>query len=93
MTDAGILPKTPENIRLKDYIDQVLAKDFTMRDFPALIEAIRSSDRLQNHYGAIGIRKILSVDNPPIGEVIDADIVPVLIEFVRKQDEPHLQVN
>lgn len=36
------------------------------------------------HYGVIGLRKILSVeDGPPIQMVIDANMVPRLLEFIK----------
>lgn len=93
MIESGVLQNTPENLKLKDYVEKVLAKSFTMIDFPALVDAVKSYDRFQIHYGIIGIRKILSVDNPPIQSVIDADLVAKLIEFVQQSEEPQLQVN
>ncbi len=41
----------------------------------------------------IGIRKILSVQqDPPIQEIIDAGLVPKMIEFVKQSEYPQLQL-
>ena len=51
-----------------------------MDHFSELIRAIHESDVLRQHYGMIGVRKILSIaDNPPIQAVIDAGLVPRMI--------------
>lgn len=92
MTETGQLQNTPENSKLKEFIDQTVKKEFTMNDFQTLVAAIKSNDRFEQHYGCIGIRKILSVEGPPIQQVIDANVVPRLIEFIQKPEEPHLQV-
>lgn len=41
----------------------------------------------------IGIRKLLSKDdNPPIQQVIDLNLVPRLIDLVKQQQYPYLQM-
>lgn len=35
------------------------------------------------HYGVIGVRKVLSVEIPPVQAIIDANLVPKLIEFMK----------
>lgn len=41
----------------------------------------------------IGVRKILSIaDSPPIQAVIDAGLVPRMIEYVKQQEYPQLQL-
>lgn len=41
-----------------------------------------SEDIMKKHYGMIGLRKLLAVeDNPPIQEVIDAGIVPYFMQL------------
>jgi len=50
-----------------------------------LLQSATSDDILRQHYGLIGIRKILSIaDNPPIQPVIDAGLVPKMIEYVKQ---------
>ena len=45
------------------------------------------------HQGIIGIRKILSVDkNAPIQLVIDANLVPKMIQFMKQIKFPRLQM-
>lgn len=82
----------PNTAALKEYIDKVLQEKFTMADFFKILEAILSNDRFKQHYGVIGLRKILSIDGPPIQPVIDSNLVPRLIEFMQNDNEPHLQV-
>lgn len=41
----------------------------------------------------IGVRKILSIaEAPPIQAVIDAGLVPKMIEYVKQQEYPQLQL-
>ena len=48
--------------------------------FPDLIAAFADPDVIRQHYGMIGVRKILSIaDSPPIQAVIDAGLVPRMI--------------
>ena len=48
---------------------------------------------MKQHQGIIGVRKILSVlNNPPIQIVIDAGLVPRMIEYVRQTAYPQLQL-
>lgn len=55
--------------------------------------SINEGDILAQHHGIIGIRKILSiVDNPPIQAVIDAGLVPRMIEYIKQQNYPQLQL-
>lgn len=44
------------------------------------------------HYGVIGIRKVLSVEVPPIQPIIDANLISPLIEFMKATQYPHLQL-
>lgn len=92
---------------LKQFIDEWLKRDFDMSEFVKLVEAANSNDRIQQHYGVIGLRKILSTGSyfnvsnlitqfkekgPPIQPVIDANMIPRLIQFMAESNEPHLQV-
>jgi len=89
----GTLPNNAENTALKAHIDDCLKRSYTMNDFFILLEAINSEDRFKQHFGVIGLRKILSIeDGPPIQSVIDANLVPRLIQFMQREDEPHLQL-
>ena len=79
-------------VALKEYIKKVLLEEFTMADFAKIAEAINSQDRFQQHYGVIGLRKLLSKDDPPIEDVINFNLGPRLILFLQNEKEPHLQV-
>jgi hypothetical protein len=82
-----------QNEDLKKYIDSCLMRNFAMEDFFGILEAINTNDRFKQHFGVIGLRKILSIEEgPPIQPVIDANLVPKLIEFMQRDDEPHLQL-
>lgn len=62
-----------------------LKTNYTMDMFPQLLQAITHGDIVKQHYGLIGVRKILSIaDNPPIQSVIDAGLVPRMIEYVKQ---------
>lgn len=61
--------------------------------FSDLISAITEGDILNQHYGMIGIRKILSIaENPPIQAVIDAGLIPKMIGYVKQMEYPQLQL-
>ena len=61
--------------------------NYTMDQFADLVAAINDQNILKQHYGVVGIRKILSVpENPPIQPVIDAGLVPRMIENVKQKE-------
>lgn len=61
--------------------------------FGDLITNIIEGDILNQHFGMIGIRKLLSIaENPPIQAVIDAGLVPKMIQYVKQLDYPQLQL-
>ena len=65
-----------------------------MGDFTKVVEAFNSQDRFQQYYGTIDLRKLLAnEDHPLIQPVIDANLVPRLIEFMKIESEPYLQVH
>jgi len=51
-----------ENIELRKCINEWLQKQFRQEEFLELVAAINNpeNDRLKQHYGMIGLRKILS---------------------------------
>lgn len=64
-----------------------------MDHFQDLIESISDPDIVKQHYGMIGVRKILSIaEAPPIQSVIDAGLVPRMIDYVKQQEYPQLQL-
>lgn len=61
--------------------------------FSDLNAAINEGNIINQHYGMIGIRKILSIaENPPIQAVIDAGLIPKMIAYVKQTEYPQLQL-
>lgn len=72
------------DLELREYVENCLKRTYTLADFNDIAVCINSEDRMKKHYGVIGLRKILSVeDGPPIQVVIDANLVPRLLEFIK----------
>ena len=64
-----------------------------MDQFAELVSNIHSESIDLKHRGVIGIRKVISVDqDPPIQQVIDAQLVPLLIEMCKQTLYPQLQL-
>ena len=79
--------------KLTVLVYECLKKTYTMEDFPFLVDSIFSKDVQKQHMGVIGLRRILSIEeSPPIQPVIDMNLVPRLIEFMQKEELPHLQL-
>lgn len=49
-----------EEINLRQFVEECLKQTFTIDDFVKIINALNSNDRYQQHFGIIGLRKILS---------------------------------
>jgi len=84
-----------ENIELRKCINEWLQKQFRQEEFLELVAAINNpeNDRLKQHYGMIGLRKILSQEKgAPIQHAVDMNLVPRFIEFTQRKEEPHLQL-
>lgn len=82
-----------DTAQLEEYVKKVREQNFTIEDLGCLKEAINSTDELKQHYGIIGIRKLLSVhDTPYIQEVIDFGLVSKLIQLTQNDQQFYLQV-
>ena len=58
---------------------------YKQEDFTQYVAAIYDNDIIQQHYGAFGIRKLLSRPrNPPIQIVIDSGLVPKFIKYAQQ---------
>ena len=49
------------------------------------LTAIHSPDCIQQHKGIIMIRKLLTNNAPPIQQIIDAGLVPKLINYSKQK--------
>ena len=74
------------------FVEEFHRTTFVLGDLPSLYEEIRSSDLRKQHLGVIGLREALDYQNHmQIQQMIDANIVPRLIEFLEMDDFPYLQ--
>jgi len=63
-----------------------------LQELPTILQGIQSSDPDVIHQKVMQIRKMLSIErNPPIQPIIDSGIVPTLIKFLQRTDNPGLQ--
>ena len=74
------------------FVEECHKKSFGLEDLPSLFEDIRSTDLQKQHLGVIGIRKILENPNKlQIQQVINANLVPRLIEILELDDFHYLK--
>lgn len=59
--------------------------------FPEIIEAFRTQDITKKYSGLVGIRKLLSLQNSPIQELIDTGITPELITLLDENTPAEFQ--
>lgn len=67
------------------------SRTWNSTDIPNLSQIIMNSSSVTKdelHYAVVGIRKMLSVErNPPVKDIIDAQILPKLVEILQHDDE------
>lgn len=64
----------------------------TLANLPAIIQGVTSADRAQQLVSTTQCRILLSKEkNPPIDEVVEANLVPFFIQFLTYDDSPQLQ--
>ena len=70
--------------KFQNLVNECKTKIYTLDDLPTLLEEIRSEDLHKQYNGVIGIRKLLCKDQDlPIQQVIEANLVPVLMRFLK----------
>jgi len=57
-----------------------------------LVEFLDSSDRFLQYFATIGIRKLYAIVNAPIAVLIKSGVIPRLLSFLERTEEPDLQV-
>ncbi len=93
---------------LNNYISDCEKREYGWSEFDQLVEGINSEDQFKQYFGLIGIRKlrcniisshfnICSLAFTPesysqIQKVLDAGILPKIVELMNKDDELQLQV-
>lgn len=81
-----------EGMPIMDYFKILNKTEFQLPNFLLLIELICSKEDHKILFGVVGLRKLLSfIDNPPIQNVIDANLLPVLLSLIGRSDLPRLQ--
>lgn len=63
-----------------------------MEKFFDLVNMVFNHDIINQHHGIIGIRKIISTDKKSIQTIIDAGLVPKMLDHVRQDNYPQLQL-
>ena len=56
--------------------------DVELSQFSEIIKAFRTEDMVQKYKGLVGIRKLLTLSNSPIQELIDINIIPEIISLL-----------
>jgi hypothetical protein len=81
-----------EGMDIMEYFKIVNKTTFDLPHFVFLIELICSREDHKILFGMVGMRKLLSfVNNPPIQNVIDANLLPILLGLSSRKDIPRLQ--
>ncbi|KAL3668431.1 hypothetical protein V7S43_006518 [Phytophthora oleae] len=64
----------------------------SVSDLPKIAARIQSLDRMEQSNAVSKLRRLLSLEtNPPIQEVIDLGVVPLLVVFLTQHDRPEMQ--
>ena len=83
----------PNNFDFDSFLEECTLEQYDINDFPTLIASIKSQDRMKQHFGIIGLVKILSNENfPELDAITEAALIPRFIYFLRRDDEPILQI-
>lgn len=87
------LDKMPNSELLKSKIIEWSNLPIQPNQLYTFLSAIESQDVLQQHFGLIGLRRILSQkENLPIQEVMDHPIFIKLLGFAHLESQPHIQL-
>ncbi|OWY97700.1 Importin alpha-2 subunit, partial [Phytophthora megakarya] len=64
----------------------------SVSDLPQIAAMIQSLDPMEQSNAVSKLRRLLSLEtNPPIQEVINLGVVPLLVEFLKQHDRPEMQ--
>ncbi|CAI2363090.1 unnamed protein product [Moneuplotes crassus] len=81
-----------EGMDIMDYFKILANTKFELSHFLLILEFIGSNEDPKVLFAVVGLRKLLSlIDNPPIQNVIDANLLPQLISLIGRSDIPRIQ--
>eukprot|EP01017_Pseudomicrothorax_dubius_P048810 TRINITY_DN895_c0_g2_i3.p1 TRINITY_DN895_c0_g2~~TRINITY_DN895_c0_g2_i3.p1 ORF type:complete len:504 (+),score=139.48 TRINITY_DN895_c0_g2_i3:61-1512(+) len=84
---------TVEEEQMNSHIDACLKRKYEEAEVPILIKAALSDNFAEQFFGIVGLRKILAQQSDsPIQEIIDANLIPRLLEYMQDDSKPHLQL-
>ena len=77
--------KKKDNETLVRAVEEALLRNFTWKDLPFVTDDILSRDLEKQHFGVIGLRKILSYENDVCicEQVFEVNLVSRLIHFLK----------
>lgn len=78
-----------------DVSNDTKPEDVPLALLPVFVEMVRSLNDLERPQGALGIRKLLSVDIElsPIDAVVQSGVVPNLVQLAARLDSPTMQLD
>jgi hypothetical protein len=62
----------------------------TAGDFDDMMMRLKSSDPSSQHAATIQLRTLLSGRNPPTQQVIEAQVIPQFVAFLRQRDDDQI---
>ena len=81
-----------DGMDIMEYFKILAQTEFELPHFIHLIQLICDKEDHKILFGVVGLRKLLSlIDNPPIQNVIDANLLPHLLSLIGRADFPRLQ--
>lgn len=65
---------------------------FTLKDIPAMMQGLASSDVATQVHNLRGFRRLLSAEeHPPVQECVDCGALPLFVQFLQRHDSAELQ--
>jgi len=88
------LNKNNQNETLSHIVEEGFLRSFTLEDLTLVSEKILSPDLLEQHFGVIGLNKLLThqENNDPTEIDFDTNLLPRLVEFLNIEQFPFLQL-
>lgn len=82
-----------EGMTLDEYYPILKKMNWKITDLESFLDLSQNDSEAQVLYKVVGIRRLLSVpDNPPVQKVIDAGIVPILVDLLGQSQNANFQL-